>query len=109
MGISREAAMEKMVNLQCVYADGKRKREMGVIRECIGIITRLSEEPPPRPAVEEAEVVVRCEPFFPPKGAIGRDVYRCGRCRMRVDQKDLYCRWCGRKLVAPDRTGDGNA
>jgi hypothetical protein len=30
--------------------------------------------------------------------------YECGVCRMPIDGKDYYCRWCGAKIDNAERT-----
>ena len=70
------------------------------VQECMQVVEEakakmISYQP------EESQRVVCLEPFFE-GGVIGREVYRCRKCRAQVGKHDAFCKACGRKLVDSD-------
>ena len=100
--INRENALERLRAIREVYLEERRNAVAGAVRECIETLEGMPKaEPEIKIVTPEARRTVSVEPFFD-GGQIGRDVYRCGHCRAKVDRHDLFCHHCGRKLVDQD-------
>lgn len=54
---------------------------------------------------DRADKIERLEPFIP-YGAIGKINHYCGSCGCRVDEKDDYCRKCGKTFLTEDQLND---
>lgn len=97
--ISLEEATERLQTLREAHLAENKRAAAAAVSGCIAALEAMPKvEPVIKVLSLEAERTVSVEPFFP-GGAIGRDVYRCGHCRMKVGKHDAYCLRCGRKLV----------
>ena len=92
-------ATKRLRTIREAYLEKHKNAASGAVRECIDALEMMPKaEPEIKIITPEARRTVSVEPFFE-GGQIGRDVYRCGHCRMKVGKHDAHCLRCGRKLV----------
>jgi hypothetical protein len=100
--INLAEAKGRLWTIKEAYLQERKNAAASAVRECIETLEKMPKAKPEIKIVTpEANRTVSVEPFFY-GGQIGRDVYRCGNCREKVNKHDNFCHQCGRKLVDQD-------
>ena len=95
-------ALDRLQRIRENLLADRKNMAAGTVGDCIRALSALPHvKPELRIITPESHRIVAVEPYFE-GGMIGRDVYRCERCRAKVDRHDLYCHECGGKLVDRD-------
>ena len=98
--VSKKDVLGSMALIRDSYIEANKRVASNAVQECMQVVEEakakmISYQP------EESQRVVCLEPFFE-GGVIGREVYRCRKCRAQVGKHDAFCKACGRKLVDSD-------
>ena len=94
--IDFDAAKAALVAFRDEYRESGCKKSAGIVERCIDRLFEVECVETGAPLT--AERVCRTEAFFP-RGVIGREVWYCGNCGIRIEKKDRFCRGCGRRFV----------